>query len=117
MKNEMQIDRNVLAVVVAQALLTLNRISNRFIAQRWASAIEKASERLAKQDVQMWTPGAPSGGLVVFSARSNGRIYHVTNEGCQCVAWHEGFPCWHRAALRLLQRYNEVTEEQQRKRA
>ena len=46
--------------------------------------------------------------LVIASATDQGTRYTVTPEGCECKAHHDGRPCWHRAARRLLVKAAEL---------
>jgi hypothetical protein len=39
---------------------------------------------------------------MVKSATEHHIHYTVTGEGCECKAFERGYPCWHRAARRLL---------------
>ena len=85
-----------------------------FIKNRWSRALEKAKERLTTQPYFAWQPG----GLTLLSiptkkkAETYCRFYQATGETCHrvdklgyCQAFHEGFPCWHRAAFLLLGLY------------
>ena len=42
--------------------------------------------------------------LVILS--DSNQVYEA-NGTCQCKAYMQGQPCWHRAAARLVQRYHE----------
>jgi hypothetical protein len=44
--------------------------------------------------------------LLVLS--ESGEIYRA-NGACQCKAYANSQPCWHRAAARLVKRYNETS--------
>ena len=73
----------------------------------WLNAIDRAAAELTenpyieRQDGHLLI-GSPSG--QVYSA----------NGACQCRAFQNGRPCWHRAAGRLVQRYDEATAAQVR---
>jgi len=43
--------------------------------------------------------------LIILSGSNE--IYSA-NGTCQCKAYEKGFPCWHRAAARLVERYMET---------
>ena len=47
-------------------------------------------------------------GDVLLVLSESGEIYRV-NGVCQCKAFANGQPCWHRAAARLIERYNETS--------
>ncbi len=67
---------------------------------RWQVAITKAWQQLREN------PYVSEGehGLLILSPSN--AIYEA-NGTCQCAAYRRGFPCWHRAAARLVQRYRE----------
>src|SRR5690348_16289198 len=73
--------------------------------QRWLNAITRAAEELennpyiARQDDHLLI-GSPSGAI------------YEANGQCQCEAFKRGNPCWHRAASRLVQRYDEAVVRQ-----
>lgn len=46
--------------------------------------------------------------LVIESATKLGQRWHVQHNGCTCQAGRRGIPCWHLAALRILQRASEL---------
>jgi hypothetical protein len=70
--------------------------------RRWETAIVKAKVQLEENPYMHFDGHA----LLILS--SSGEIYMV-NGTCQCKAYEKGFPCWHRAAARLVQRYNETS--------
>src|SRR5262249_11459700 len=69
--------------------------------QRWLNAIERAAHELSenpyleRQDDHLLI-GSPSGSV------------YAANGVCQCQAYQNGRPCWHRAAARLVQRHDEA---------
>jgi hypothetical protein len=69
---------------------------------RWRTAIVKAARAL-KENPYISEQG---GALLILS--DSGEIYSA-NGVCQCNAYEKGFPCWHRAAARLMRRYNETS--------
>ena len=73
-------------------------------ARRWQTAIAKAKRQL-EENPYIHDEGDA---LLILSPESN-QIYH-SNGSCQCEAWNKGkFPCWHRAAHRLVRRYQELS--------
>ncbi len=46
--------------------------------------------------------------LVIESASTQFKRYHVAYNGCDCKAGATGRPCWHMAAYKLIQRAAEV---------
>jgi hypothetical protein len=68
---------------------------------RWQTAIVKAKQQLESNPYIHFDGDA----LLILS--SSGEIYEA-NGACQCKAYANGQPCWHRAAARLVQRYREV---------
>ena len=68
--------------------------------RRWDTAIAKAKAQL-ESNPYMHFDGES---LLILSA--SGEIYSA-NGTCQCKAYNSGQPCWHRAAARLVERYNE----------
>jgi hypothetical protein len=70
--------------------------------RRWQTAIAKAKRELEENPYMYFDGGA----LLILSG--SGEIYHA-NGSCQCKAYRNGQPCWHRAAARLVERYNETS--------
>jgi hypothetical protein len=66
--------------------------------KRWQSAIGKAWKELQGNNPYMHFDGES---LLVLS--SSGEIYEA-NGTCGCKAYFQGYPCWHRAAARIVQR-------------
>lgn len=107
-----KIDHSALATVTAEALnaLASNRsIKDEATRRRWRNAIKKAHRLLSQPETSIWRAERVEGakdGLVILSTR--GPAYHATADGkCQCEAWEAYQPCWHRAATRLIIRYDE----------
>ncbi len=69
--------------------------------RRWQRAIAKAIGELERNPYMHFDGDA----LLVLS--DSGEIYSA-NGTCQCKAYRSGQPCWHRAAARLIARYNEA---------
>lgn len=70
--------------------------------RRWQTAIAKAKAQLESNPYMHFDGEA----LLVLS--ESGEIYRA-NSICQCKAFANGNPCWHRAAARLIERYNETS--------
>jgi hypothetical protein len=70
--------------------------------RRWESAIARAKAQLESNPYMHFDGGT----LLVLS--ESGEIYRA-NGACQCKAFANGQPCWHRAAARLVERYNEAS--------
>jgi len=69
--------------------------------RRWEVAIAKAKAQLETNPYMHFDGQA----LLILSP--SGEIY-TANGVCQCRAYASGQPCWHRAAARLVERYNET---------
>ncbi len=69
---------------------------------RWQMAIAKARREIEDNPFMHYDGSA----LLVLSP--SGEIYSA-NGACQCKAYRQGQPCWHRAAARLVERYNETS--------
>jgi len=69
-------------------------------ARRWQTAIARAKAELESNPFLHYDGRA----LLVLSP--SGEIYEASR-GCQCKAWERGkFPCWHRAAWRIVSNYH-----------
>jgi hypothetical protein len=72
--------------------------------KRWINAIAKAAVEIAQNGVFMtWQEDDHS--LLIWSQKSN-NIY-TANGVCQCRAFEQGIPCFHRAVARLVRLYME----------
>jgi hypothetical protein len=92
----MSIDQNKLQQVAQEAF---NKVSGN---RRWEIAIVKAKAQLEVN------PYIHFDGNVLLILSPSGEIYSA-NGTCQCKAFSQGQPCWHRAAARLVKRYNETS--------
>ena len=73
--------------------------------KRWINAIAKAAAEIEQNGVFMtWQNEDHS--LLIWSQKSN-NIY-TANGVCQCRAFEQGSPCFHRAAARLVRLYMEM---------
>src|ERR1044071_5042827 len=70
------------------------------IYKRWINAIGKASAEFENNPFLTWNEESKH--LVIWS-KSN-EIYEA-NGTCQCKAFEQALPCYHRALARLVQRY------------
>ncbi len=70
--------------------------------RRWETAIVKAKVQLETN------PYIHFDGQSLLILSPSGEIYSA-NGTCQCKAYMSSQPCWHRAAARLVQRYNETS--------
>ena len=68
--------------------------------RRWQTAIVKAKQQLESN------PYIHFDGAALLILSESNEIYRA-NGTCQCKAYQNGNPCWHRAAARLVQRYAE----------
>jgi len=69
--------------------------------RRWQTAIAKAKAQLESNPYLHFDGDA----LLILS--DSNEIYRA-NGTCTCKAFTNGQPCWHRAAARLVERYNEA---------
>jgi hypothetical protein len=91
----MNIDQNRMWQVIQEAF---DKVPN---SQRWQTALVKAKQQLEENPYMHFDGRA----LLILSP--SGEIYSA-NGTCQCKAYRSGQPCWHRAAARLVERYNET---------
>jgi hypothetical protein len=68
---------------------------------RWQTAIIRAKQQFESNPYMHFDGHA----LLILSP--SGEIYSA-NGSCQCRAFANGQPCWHRAAARLVERYREA---------
>lgn len=76
----------------------------------WLRAIDKAADQLQTN------PWIYVDGNHLIIPASNGSTYS-SNGVCQCLAYANGKPCWHRAASRIVKRYAEAEVNQAAKQA
>jgi hypothetical protein len=70
-------------------------------ARRWQMAIAKAKQEIESNPFMYFDGHA----LIILSPSNE--IYEA-NGSCQCRAFKNHQPCWHRAAARIVERYNET---------
>ena len=92
----MNIDQDKMQQVAQKAF---NKVSGN---RRWETAIVKAKAQLETN------PYMHFDGQSLLILSESGEIYSA-NGSCQCRAYMSGQPCWHRAAARLIERYNETS--------
>ncbi len=92
----MNLDQDRLQQVTQEAFDKVS--SNR----RWETAIAKAKAQLETNPYIHFDGDA----LLILSP--SGEIYSAGGE-CQCKAYRQHQPCWHRAAARLVKRYTETS--------
>lgn len=92
----MNIDQDRMQQVIQQAF---DRVAGN---RRWEKAIVIAKQQLESNHYMHFDGNA----LLVLS--ESGEIYRA-NGVCQCKAFANSQPCWHRAAARLIKRYNETS--------
>lgn len=89
------VDAERMGTVIQEAF---DKVSNN---RRWQTAIAKAKREIEDNPFMHYDGHA----LLILSP--SGEIYSA-NGTCQCKAYAQGFPCWHRAAARLVERYMEA---------
>jgi hypothetical protein len=92
----MNIDQSRMQQVVQEAF---DKVSG---SRRWQIAIVKAKQQIEEN------PYIHFDGRALLILSPSGEIYSA-NGSCQCKAYTNGQPCWHRAAARLVERYIQAT--------
>lgn len=109
------IDRLDAALIEAQVILSRQNLPSR-LKTRWENALEKAHRQLIENPHICWTNADE---LLILSppdarrGETAGKFYLASFNSCRreeeantpCPAFAEGFPCWHRAAVKLLRIY------------
>lgn len=98
-----EINRELLAEVAAESIAKIKPEAKD--AKRWINAIAKATVEIVNNPFMTFE--AETHSLLILSDKS-GQIY-TANGTCQCAAFNQGYPCYHRAAARLITRYVEKT--------
>lgn len=70
--------------------------------RRWQTAIVKAKQQFEEN------PYIHVDGDALLILSPSNEIYRA-NGTCTCKAYTQGFPCWHRAAARLIKRYMQTS--------
>jgi hypothetical protein len=92
--------------VIADALSKVElTVTDAQTKKRWIRAIAKATVEIEENgNFMSWM--AEDKSLLIWSQKSN-NIYS-SNGVCQCRAFEQGSPCFHRAAARLVRLYMET---------
>jgi hypothetical protein len=105
-------DKNFLieiaADAVAQTHLTFRR--KKTLRNRWIKAIAKAAAIILEGDTTFLHWDSLSNTLYYWSPESN-EIYQSSGEKCQCTAFLQSNPCYHRAMSRLIRNYFEFQQK------
>ena len=96
----LNLDHTILTTVVDQA------IKDAADRQRWLKAIGRAVVELTTN------PYLERQDDYLLIGSSSGNTYSA-NGTCSCEAYHNGRPCWHRAAARLVRLHDESQARQQ----
>lgn len=83
----------------------LETVKDSRLAKRWQNAIIRALVEIEVSSEWMHY-NKKDDALLIWSQKSN-EIYEA-NGVCQCRAFNQGVPCWHRAAQRLVKIYNDT---------
>lgn len=99
-------NKDLFGKVIADALAKVElTVKDEAKKKRWINAISKATAEIENNGVFMtWQPEEQS--LLIWSQKSN-HIYSA-NGVCQCRAFEQNSPCFHRAAARLVRLYIEA---------
>jgi hypothetical protein len=92
----LNIDQSKMRQIVQEAF---DKVSG---SRRWETAIVKAMQQIEEN------PYLHYDGRALLILSPSGEIY-TANGTCQCQAYRNHQPCWHRAAARLVERYNEIS--------
>jgi hypothetical protein len=105
-KKMLQIEnKDRFAQIIADALSKVEQTADAQTKKRWIRAIAKAVVEIEENGCFMtWMQDDKS--LLIWSQKSN-QIY-TANGVCQCRAFDQGSPCFHRAAARLIRLYLET---------
>lgn len=101
------VNNEILGKVIAETLVSVHsQYESNHLSEgnykRWINAIGRATVEFENNPFIAWDADAKH--LTIW-AKSN-EIYQA-NGTCQCRAYLEGNPCYHRALARLIQRYFE----------
>lgn len=96
-----QINKEILGQIAAESIAKINPEQQN--GRRWINAIAKAVVEIENNPFMTYEHTSHS--LTMLSEQS-GAVY-VANGTCQCPAFEQGYPCYHRAASRLVAIYVE----------
>jgi hypothetical protein len=106
-KQMLNLNQDKLYAVAAMANdKVLQTVKDSRLAKRWQNAIIRALVEIEVSSEWMHYD-QQNDALVIWSQKSN-EIYE-SNGSCQCKAFNQSVPCWHRAASRLVKIYNETS--------
>ncbi len=97
----MNLNPTILEAVIQQAFDVATERGGRD-ARRWQTAIVKAKQQLESNPFMHFDSEA----VLIFS--DSNEIYRA-NGTCQCRAYANGQPCWHRALARIVANYHRAT--------
>jgi hypothetical protein len=99
-------NKDTFGKIIADALSKVEQtVTDAQTKTRWINAIAKATVEIEENgDFMTWMEEDKS--LLIWSQKSN-NIY-AANGVCQCRAFEQGAPCFHRAAARLVRLYMEM---------
>jgi hypothetical protein len=99
-------NKDTFGKVIANALSKIElTVTDAKTKTRWINAVAKAVAEIFANGVFMtWMEDSQS--LLIWSQKSN-QIY-TSNGVCQCRAFEQGVPCFHRCAARLVRIYLEA---------
>jgi len=101
-------NNNLFGKTIADALAKVENNPNLTSGMRlrWVNAISKAVAQIEDHGAFMtWQENET---LLIWSNDSN-EIYEA-NGVCQCRAYQNGYPCWHKAAKQLIKNYYAALE-------
>lgn len=91
--------------VISDAIqAAITNCKTEYLAKRWENAIARAVTEIEENPYLDYNTDKNE--LLILSSSSN-RIYSA-NGVCQCLAYLNGTPCWHRAAARIWRLYLEA---------
>ena len=86
--------------IVAQSLAKVQNNT------RWTNAIRKAVGKVEDESQATWMEFNAEANQLIIWSQGTDKVYS-SNGICQCEAYTNGFPCWHRALARLMRLYTE----------
>ena len=101
-----EINKELLGQIAAESINKIQNI-NAPNAQRWINAIAKAVSEIENNPYLTFDLKAHE--LLILS-ETTGNVYRA-NGVCQCRAYEQKMPCYHRAASRLVALYIERTAQ------
>lgn len=100
-------DKTIFEKVISDAVeKAISTCTTEVLAKRWANAIDRAVREIEGNPYLDFD--ASTSELLILSPSNN--IYSA-NGVCQCLAFLNGTPCWHRAAARIWRLYLEAANK------